>query len=295
LSLTDLALLIEQHADGRGVATSVPRQRLTREDLAPRNVDVAYRPLLCFVVGGAKTTSSAAVETRVGRGEMFLSRFDLPVLAAYEPGYRSVTLHIDEHVLAGVMAELGDVEVPASAEVGAIMKATMDDGVVSAVTRWVALLRQPELASALAPRIEQEILLRVLLGPLGIGLRRAVAGGPAAAIRQSAALLMRAVSEPVSTAALAERAGMSPATFFRHFKAATGLSPGRFQKVVRLQHARALLAAGTHNASAAAYAAGYESVSQFTRDYRHQYGAPPGRDARAMRGAQGRPEVTEAS
>ncbi len=296
IAIAELERALARHARGRGMPTAVPRQYLTREDGSPESVDLAYRPMLCFVVRGAKRAVAGTRRSRVESGQMFASLLEVPVVADYESPFLSVTLDIDDGLLAAIVAEIGDAvgpaPVPGSADlamtraappVEGFVTAVMDPRLIDAVVRWVRLLDEPEHIAMLAPRAEQEILYRALRSPLGAALRRAVASGPLADIRRAAAMLSDRAADPLSVPDLARLSGMSEATFYRHFRAATGSSPVRFQKTVRLQAARRLLAAGSHTASAAATAVGYVSAAQFGRDYRRQYGVPPAQDADRLR------------
>ncbi|WP_207931229.1 AraC family transcriptional regulator [Streptomyces sp. 8K308] len=162
----------------------------------------------------------------------------------------------------------------------------MPPELVDAVTRWVRLLDDPRDIGPLAPGIEAEILYRLLRGPIGPTLRQwAVPDSAVARVRAAARWILAHYAEPLTVDAIAAVAHMSPATPHRHFKAATGMSPLRFQKRLRLQEARRLLLAGDTTATEAARRVGYLSPTQFNREYRGVYGLPPGRDAARVREA----------
>ncbi len=134
--------------------------------------------------------------------------------------------------------------------------------------------------------LEREILYRLLQGPQGGIIRQAArADSRLGQIRQAIGWLRRHYDRPVRIETLAEVAGMSMASFHRHFRAATAMSPLQFQKSLRLQEARRLLIANA-DASRAGYAVGYESASQFSREYARMFGAPPARDAERLREAE---------
>jgi AraC-like DNA-binding protein len=163
--------------------------------------------------------------------------------------------------------------------------APMTPDLVDAVTRWVRLLDTPDDIRPLAHRIESEILYRLLRGPLGPLLRHsAAAGSGAARVREAAAWILAHYAEPLTVDAIAAVAHMSTATLHRRFKAATGMSPLRFQKHLRLQEARRRLIAGDTPAALVAEAVGYASATQFSREYRRAYGLPPVQDAARLRG-----------
>jgi len=146
--------------------------------------------------------------------------------------------------------------------------------------RMLRLMRRPADIPALAPVYEREILYRVLQGPQGAMLR-GIAMPDSALSRVSRAIqrIRRDFAQPLRVEALARQAAMSASAFHRHFKAATSLSPVQYQKRIRLLQARTLLVAHGRSVSSAAFEVGYESATQFSREYARAFGLPPGRDA----------------
>ena len=142
------------------------------------------------------------------------------------------------------------------------------------------LMERPQDITALAPAYEREILYRVLQGPQGWMLRE-IAAPDTAMARVSLAIqwIRRDFAEPIRVDDLAEKAAMSVSAFHRHFKAVTNLSPLQYQKRVRLLQARTLLVASAKSVTTAAFEVGYESPTQFSRDYARVFGLPPARDA----------------
>jgi AraC-like DNA-binding protein len=138
----------------------------------------------------------------------------------------------------------------------------------------------------LAPLIEREILWRLMNGPLGASVRQiGLADSSLTHISQAVRRISEDYQRPFRVEELAAACGMSASAFHRSFQAVTGLSPIRFQKQIRLQKARLLLLGGADDVATVAYRVGYNSPSQFSRDYRRQFGAPPGRDAARLREA----------
>jgi AraC-like DNA-binding protein len=156
---------------------------------------------------------------------------------------------------------------------------------LDAVARLVALLDSPHTLGPLAPLVLREITYRVLIGPQGARLRQiATAGAPAQQIARAIRWLRDHFAGPLRGEALARRAQMSLSGFHQHFKAVTGLSPLQYQKRLRLQEARRLMLGEGLDAAEAAFRVGYESPSQFSREYRRMFGAPPRRDVTALQG-----------
>ncbi|MFD8379489.1 AraC family transcriptional regulator N-terminal domain-containing protein [Streptomyces sp. NPDC059679] len=295
--LDELAAAIDRHSRGMGSETAVPRLLLVALDEPMDPIDVQYEPMICFIADGAKRSVVGDRSQVVPSGEMLLNTLDLPVTAVFEKvPYRSAIMRLDGAVLAELLLELDGagpgVAGPGAAGPGAASPATvggqitapMAPELVDAVTRWVRLLETPDDIRPLAARIESEILYRLLRSPLGPVLRQwSVADSAASRVRATAAWIFAHYTEPLSIDEIAAVAHMSPATLHRHFKAATGMSPLKFQKHLRLREARRRLVAGNTTAAQAAEAVGYVSATQFNREYRSVYGLPPGQDAARLR------------
>jgi AraC-like DNA-binding protein len=283
--LDDLAAAIGRHDDGVWSASAVPRLTLVALDECIAPVDLQYEPMICFIAAGAKRAVAGDRAWVTGRGEMFLNSLILPVTAEFvRVPYRSAVLRLDGRALPDLLLELDTTQVPAPAGHGGQVAAPMTPELIDAVTRWVRLLDTPDDIRPLAARIESEILYRLLSSPLGTMLRQlALADSGPARIRTVAAWISAHYTEPLSVTTIATVANMSTATLHRHFKAATGMSPLYFQKQLRLQEARRRLIAGGTTAALAAEAVGYESATQFSREYRRVYGLPPAQDAARLR------------
>jgi AraC-like DNA-binding protein len=265
------------------LSTRVPRLTVTRFDRGTPCIDMPYAPMLCVVLSGVKRTDGAHADLRAG--DLLVNLATAPVAAVLEPPYLSVTMTID---LGRVRALLPDVPRPAAriparpahADIG-----RADDELLEAFSRWLRLHETPEDIPALAGRHEDEILYRVLRGAAGSGLRRRAETGEDDRIRRALAMIAEQYARPaLTTAQLAQAAGLSPSTFFERFRELTGLTPQRYIKRARLQKARELLQAGD-TAAAAGAAVGYLSPAHFSRDYSRQYGSSPRRHVRELVGA----------
>ena len=154
---------------------------------------------------------------------------------------------------------------------------------LDALHRLVSLLDEPALIPQLAPLIQQEIVIRLLAGPHARQLWHLVnAAGPTQQIAKAVTRIRRHFAEEMRVGELAEYAYMSPTTFRQHFRTITGTSPVQFQKRLRLQEARQLMLDQNLSAGSAGALVGYESSSQFNREYRRLFGAPPQADIRSM-------------
>jgi len=156
--------------------------------------------------------------------------------------------------------------------------------ILDAAARMLRLLDRPADAPVLGPLIEQEILWRVLSGPQGDALRQiGLADSDLSHVSRAITWIRDNYAEPMRIEDLARLSGMSASAFHRHFRAVTAMSPLQFQKRIRLQHARSLLVAHPGDIAGVGHLVGYDSPSQFNREYRRMFGAPPGADAERLR------------
>lgn len=167
---------------------------------------------------------------------------------------------------------------------GAITTGTADACLLDALVRMLRLLEHPTDAPVLAPLYEREILWRLLTGPHGAVLRQiGLADGTLAHVRRTIQWIREHYAEPLRIHELARLAGLSPSAFHRRFRDVTAMSPLQFQKRIRLQQARELLVTDAGDIAAVGHLVGYDSPSQFNREYRRLFGAPPGQDAARLR------------
>lgn len=174
--------------------------------------------------------------------------------------------------------------IPRDNNVIALSKGALDIGLLTSVERLVALIDEPHLLPTVAPLIQQEIIARILASTQGAQfLLLNTVGSSSRQISQSMAWLKQHFMEPISIEDLAEQAHMSPSTFRQHFKAVAGVSPLQYLKQLRLQEARQLMLNQGLDAGASGLKVGYESVTQFSREYARLFGQPPLRDIKQLR------------
>lgn len=273
--------------DGRRV-TDLPRVTLINTGKPTLPSPTLYQPLVCFVAQGAKRVLVGERVVQYDAGTFLVVSLDIPVSAeihgasADEP-YRAFSLQLDRALLAEILLDLPDEATPTGgAEALAVSPMTSD--LVDPVVRLLRLLERPEDIRMLAPLAERELLYRLLQGEQGHVLRQFVhADSRLSQVGRAISYIRDRFDCPVSIDTLAGVAGMSPATFHRHFKAVTAMSPLQYQKRLRLHEARRLLLADRVEAARAGFSVGYESPSQFSRDYARLFGAPPARDVARLR------------
>ncbi|MCE3290287.1 MAG: AraC family transcriptional regulator [Caulobacter sp.] len=287
--IEELAELIARHAPADGMhASALPGLSLVRSCTPTLAVPALYRPSLCIIAQGRKQVELGG-RSYVYDPEKYLTvSVDLPLVgsvleASPERPYLCLALDIDLPALSELM--LQNAPEPAPEPVGpALGVSQVEPGLLDAALRLARLLDAPKDAPALAPLAEREILYRLLIGAQAAMMRHiAAAESRLAKVSRAIAWLRRNYARPFSVERLAADAGMSPSSFYSHFKAATTLSPLQYRTRVRLQEARRMMAVEGMDAASAGFAVGYESPSQFSRDYSRLYGAPPLKDAIRLR------------
>ena len=236
-----------------------------------------FDPKIYMVLQGGQRMTIAGAIRDFGPGDCGLAILGLPFRyeirsASPERPYLGVGLTLDPGTVASVLLDMpGE---PAE-EASAFATAPADEGIRESMSRLVRLAFNPEDVPVLAPLAERELLYRLLRTPLGGTLRRiAESRGNIAAIRRAADRIRTEATCPMRVADIADAVGMSQTSFHRHFKAITGLSPLAYERHIRLLDAQRRLAAGVP-VTFVAYAVGYRSASQFSREYRQMFGVPP--------------------
>src|SRR6185295_5326726 len=289
-SMTALARAIDYFAQTDGDhTTAIPALTLHRRKAPTEPLHCIYNLGLGVVAQGDKQVLLFGEAIDYGPGQSMLTTIDLPVVshvtrASVREPFLGMMLTLDVRTVVQIASEM---DVPRSRRddgSGSISFKALDAALLDALIRLVGLLDEPALVPRLAPLIQQEITIRLLTGPHASQLRRLVtAGSPSQQIAKAVAWLKQNFVQALHGDDLADRAHMSPSTFRQHFRALTGLSPLQYQKQLRLQEARQLMMNEHADAGSAAGLVGYESASQFSREYSRVFGAPPQRDIRRMR------------
>jgi AraC-like DNA-binding protein len=287
--LEKLASVIElQAATDGGHETEVPALRLSRSSAPTDLVALVYEPSLCVVARGKKEVFLADETYSLPSAHLLLVSVDLPVTARVveaSPGcpYLAARISLDPAVVGELLAD-GVTAPPAGTPTRGLVVTPAEPALLDAVTRLVSLLGSPQDAAALAPLVLREITYRLLAGPQGPRLRQiASAGAPAQRIALAIRWLKEHFAEPLRVESLARHVRMSSSAFHLHFKGVTAMSPLQYQKRLRLQEARRRMLGEGLDAAEAAFRVGYESPSQFSREYRRMFGSPPRRDVAALR------------
>jgi AraC-like DNA-binding protein len=284
--LNQMCQVARRHTGPLGRVEVAPRVSLYSSNVTTRLSAGTYHPMLCLILQGAKHVLIGDRILRYDPASYLVASLELPVSgqiveASEDKPYVCVSLALDYETIASLVTDL---PVAAEGQTTGFAVSAVTPPLLDTWSRMLALLDTPGDAAVLAPMLEREILYRVLQGPQGGILRQiARADSRLSQVRQAIGWIRSNFDRPLRVDTLADIAGMSPASFHRHFKSATAMSPLQYQKMLRLQEARKLLVVSA-DASRAAYSVGYESASQFSREYARMFGAPPSRDAERLRG-----------
>lgn len=275
------------HTDAAGLGISPIPGLMTVRAYAPSGLQHAIsKPMVCLVVQGSKNVTMGAASFDFAAGDSLLISADVPIVsqvtrASLAEPYLSLVLELDQAVIAELAVQMG--AAPEGEHPPVRVEAT-DAEVADAATRLLRLLDRPAALPVLHAQLVRELHYWLLAGRHGPALRRlGWPNGPAQRVARAVAVLRSEFARTLPVERLAEVAGMSPSSFHQHFRAVTSLSPLQFQKQLRLIEARRLMLAEGTSASMAAFAVGYESVPQFTREYGRLFGTTPVRDTKAVR------------
>lgn len=292
-TLTEIASVIARHVSKDGFhATPIERLTLVRSSTVTMPMPNVYRPQLCLVAQGRKEVVLGERVFRYVPGRYGIVTYDLPAIghvveATPDRPYLCLYLDFDPSMLGELASR---VPPPPGAARPPIGKTVSDAsaGLLDATLRLLRLLDDPAALPVLGPLTEQEILYRLLAGPDGARMRHITASqGRVAQVGRAIAWIGKNFRERFSIERLATEIGMSPSSLHEHFRAVTAMTPLQFQKQLRLQDARSLMLVHGIDVATAALRVGYESPSQFSREYRRHFGEPPTRDIARLRASPG--------
>ncbi|WP_286903276.1 AraC family transcriptional regulator [Vreelandella sedimenti] len=290
-SLTKLVDNIGRHTQNDGTyKTPIPGVSLIRSGTPTIPMPAVYEPTLCLIAQGRKRVMLGTTMYVYDSARYLIASVDMPVIgtvieASESAPYLCLVLNLDMAALSDLTLKL-----PASTENNTSANGiTLNDTtpeILDAAVRLTDLLDKPDDIEALAPLVIREILYRLLTDPGNCILRQmATADSRLNQIAKAIVWLREHYSEACRINDIADTLGMSSSSFHSHFKAITSMTPLEFRGQLRLQEARRLMVAEGMDASSAGYSVGYESPSQFSRDYTRMFGSPPAKDAGRLRRA----------
>lgn len=294
----EFAALIDQYSKGDGVhQTALERVAMIKFSHPTEPIHGVYQPALCVVAQGRKQAMLGDKIFYYDATQYLVASVDVPVVgqvveATPEKPYLCFRLNLDPAMIGTLIMEAGIADshlrngnqatgpIPGPS----LSLSTVTPELLDAVIRLLRLLGNPHDHAILAPLAEREILYRLLTGPEAARLRQiAQADSKLQQINRAIGWIRQHFAEPFSIETLASEARMSASALHHHFKAVTAMSPLQYQKQLRLQEARRLILLQGSDAATAGHQVGYESPSQFSREYSRLFGAPPVRDAARLR------------
>jgi len=244
---------------------------------------VVYEPLICLILQGAKETTLDDRTFRVDQGQSVIISHDLSVsaritAASAQCPYVALVFKLDLALLRNLY-ESSEVYDSNRGAADSIAVDRIDDAIVDALKRYLVLADDAAGAMVLGPLVVRELHYRLLMAPHGGMLRRLTwRNSHASSIFRAIRDIRENFKAPLAVPAVAKAAGMGVSSFHTHFKAITGTSPLQYQKDLRLMEAKQILMAGRHSVSSAAFEVGYESPTQFSREYKRKFGHSPATD-----------------
>ena len=289
--LTRLKEPITRHAGEGLTRTALPGVSLMRSPTTTEPLGDMLEPTLAVVAQGVKRTALNGRGFTYGAGQFLIASVELPVIghivrACADEPFLAVVVELRPERIAALLLETAVAVRPGAGTPTGIAVSDASPALLDALGRLLALLDAPGDAAALAAGVEREILWRLVTGPQGATVRQiGLADSRLAHLARAIRWIRGHYDETLRVEELAALATMSVSSFHRHFRAVTSMTPIQYQKQVRLQEARARLIAQPGDVAGVGFAVGYESASQFSREYRRRFGVPPSRDAELLRRA----------
>ncbi|GAB6126200.1 AraC family transcriptional regulator [Humidesulfovibrio idahonensis] len=286
----ELLRTIVKHAKkGDFSMTAIPGLGLSHREAPTEQTGYIHEPSLCLVVQGAKRLLLGEEVFSYDADHYLIVSVDLPVVgqildASPEKPFLAMVLKLDPRMISQLLVD-GNLPQPRTQQTSrgmAVSRVTLS--MLCAFQRLLDLLDQPEDIPILAPLVQREIVYRLLVGEQGPRLRQmGAAGTQSNQLAQAIDWLKKNYTQPLRVDDLAAHASMSTSTFHRHFRELTAMSPLQFQKRLRLHEARRIMFTDHLDATSVAFQVGYESSTQFNREYSRVFGAPPLRDIKSLR------------
>jgi len=288
--LERMCAIVERHSDMPRTQTAVPGLTLYQMETSVHPIHALYNPRVCIILRGSKTVTLGGQSFHADPSTFLLVTVDLPVTSrvvkeAAGQSHLAMTLDLDRGMLADVLQRVPLRHVSANSPAG-VIPSRLTEPLLEPFERLLCLLDRSDEIEFLRPLIVQEIYYRMVCSDLASLLGQFALGGSHLwQIGKATSWIKENYKGVMSVEDLADMAAMSVTSFHRHFKAVTLMTPVQYRTQVRLQEARRLLISQRTAAGAAGIAVGYDSQSQFTRDYKRMFGAPPALDVARLVGA----------
>lgn len=287
---TELAAIIEGYCGEDGShPTPIPGLTFFRQSSPTAAACAVVKSLFALLVRGTKRVVLADETYDYDARHYLITSVDLPLLAQVttaspQAPYLGLAFDLDAHQIGELMSRMPPAPASSASVARGLALGEISVDILDAVLRLARLLDTPAAIPVLAPLIEQELLYHLLSGEQGVRLRDvAIKGSHGHRISRAIQWINQRFAQPMAIDELAGAVSMSKSSLHHHFKALTSMSPLQYQKTLRLQEARRLMLVEQLDAASASHRVGYESPSQFSREYRRVFGAPPFRDVAQMR------------
>ncbi len=290
----ELTSLLTRHTEGKGDGfhqTAIAQMILQRASSVPTSIHSVFNPFFAVLVQGKKKVLLGKEIYSYRVGHCLVASVDLPLSAFVteatpDKPYLGFKVNIDPRQLCDLAIKAGPAKPQQENDVRGLFVGPIDRPLLDCALRLARLLDTPQDIEVLSPLIMRELYYRLLTGAQGTAVRQiTTSGSNMQRISRVIEQLKADLARPMKIETLARQAEMSISSFHHHFKAVTSMSPLQYQKQLRLLEARRLMLAENANASNAAYQVGYDSPSQFSREYSRMFGAPPIRDVEQLRTA----------
>jgi AraC-like DNA-binding protein len=286
-TVEEIRNLVKKHVRGEYTPTSIPRLTLIHGYPGVARAPTIVSPRICLTLQGSKSITVGKDGLRYSTGQYFLSSFEVPAIidlteATSDYPYLGISLSFDPSLIAALLLQMPPIEDPEF--IAGLGVGDAEPDLLDAFLRIVRLVEKPREVAVMAPLLEREILFRLLQGPHGPKLRQiARVDSRLSQVSRALAWIRENHTESFKIEDLTKMTGMSVSVFHRHFRSITGMTPIQYQKHCRLHAAREKLLTEPGDMARVAFAVGYESVSQFSREYARLFGSPPVRDVRRLR------------
>lgn len=285
-----LLQLVQHAAVNEGLNSTAIPNVFCYKICSPRiTMPAVYEPCLCIIVQGRKNVLLGSEMLSYGELEFLIASVDLPILgtvieASEQQPYFVIQINIDVRLLSELLLQMEHLAVASKTARSGLFIGQVDRQMGDSLLRLFTLLEEPDDIPVLSEALIREMHYRMLRSHYGKEIAQiSLKGTPTQRISVAIQKLRRDYDQPVTIEELASLAGMSVSSFHVHFKAVTNMSPLQFQKSVRLVEARSLMISQQIDAASTAYKVGYESPSQFSREYARMFGNPPARDIAGIR------------
>ena len=279
--------------DSRNLRDTIPGLWMYRYDAPTDRKSVIQRPSVCLIGQGSKQIFLGKDILRYDRDHYLVTSIDLPVVAQIidaspEKPYMGMAFRLEQKEIAQLLAEGSLPQPPKPSIQRAMTVGVLTLAMIKAFVRLIDLLDDPVSIPFLAPPIKREILYRLITSPEGFHLKQlGMTGSQNSQIGRAVDWLKSNYAQSVVMEELASYCHMNLSSFHHHFKNLTAMSPLQYQKNLRLQEARRLMLVDDFDVTRAAFGVGYESSSQFCREYNRQFGSSPARNIRAIKNTKG--------